>query len=107
MKKGNYRMLVRNLRKVKDSENIMKKPFTEQEEEQREAMYNAWRNSKKIVEIDVKKLCKNKGWVGTCKTEFGFVKYGDTRIQVIDRMRMELYKRGYEVGNLPEVMGIG
>jgi len=77
------------------------------QEEQRGAMYNAWRNSKKNIDIDVKELETKDGWIGTCRSEFGFVKYGDTHIQVVDRMRTELAKRGCEVGNLPEVMGIG
>ena len=77
------------------------------QEEQREAMYNAWRNNKKNIDISVTKLPNENGWIGQCKSEFGFVKYGDTNIQVVDRMRTELAKRGCEVGNLPEVMGIG
>ena len=76
-------------------------------EEQRKSMYNAWRGKKNNIEIDVKELETKDGWIGTCRTEFGFVKYGDTHIQVVDRMRIELAKLGCEVGNLPEVMGIG
>lgn len=76
------------------------------EEEQISAMYSSWRNSKKNINIIVSKLPNENGWIGQCDSEFGFVKYGDTHAQVVDRMRTELSKRGFEVGNLPEVFGI-
>jgi hypothetical protein len=75
-------------------------------EDIRETHYNAWRNNKKFVDISVTELDTKDGWVGQCKGTFGFVRYGDTHSVVVSMMRTELTKRGYEVGNLPEVMGI-
>lgn len=77
-------------------------------EDIREIHYNGWRNSRKLIDIEVNELISddNGSWIGKCIDTYGFVKYGDTKIQVIDRMRTELHRRGYDVGNLPEVMGI-
>lgn len=75
-------------------------------EDIREIHYNGWRDSKKFIDIEVNELIPDGGWIGKCKDKLGFVKYGDTKLQVIDRMRTQLSKLGYEVGNLPEVMGI-
>lgn len=76
------------------------------DEDQRSSIFNTWRKSKKLVNIDVKKMPNECDWIGSCRTNFGFVKYGESHIQTVNMMITELSKRGCEVGNLPDVIGI-
>ena len=76
-------------------------------EDIRETHYNAWRKGKEFIDIEVNELDTKDGWIGKCKSKYGFVIYRDTKQQTVYAMQTELAKRGCEVGNLPEVFGIG
>lgn len=75
-------------------------------EDIRQIHYDAWAKGKKFMPIEVKQTDDGQSWMGTCKRKFGFVVYRDTKQQVIYAMATELHKRGYEIGNLPEVTGV-
>ena len=75
-------------------------------EDIRKIHYDAWKRSKNNMDITVKELSTKDGWIGQCKDRFGFVRYGNTHIEVVSAMITALDIRGYEVGNIPEVMGI-
>ena len=76
-------------------------------EDIRQTHYNGWRASKNFIDIEVSKIENEDGWIGKCKSKYGFVVYRDTKQKVISEMRTKLAIRGCEVGNLPEIYGIG
>ena len=81
-------------------------PVGMEKEDIRQTYYDGWAKDKKFIDIEVSELEDKSGWIGQCKSVFGFVVYRDTRQQTIYAMTLEVNRRGYEIGNLTEIYNL-
>jgi len=80
------------------------------EEDIRQVHYDAWKKTKKWIDIEVLELKDGSGWIGKAKPkEVGdpaCIVYRDTKQQTIYAIVSKLNGKGFEVGNLPEIYGL-
>lgn len=83
-----------------------RKPRKQEKEDIRQVHYDAWAATKSFVSIEVVENKEAGGWWATC-TELNLGALKNTKQEAIKALYDMVHREGYEVSNLPEVMGIG
>lgn len=72
------------------------------DDNQRSAMFNAWKGSKKWIDVKMTNL-ENGKWEASCEVE---TLVRDTKAQAIYAISGNLSYKGYEISNLAEIQGL-
>lgn len=93
------------LRPTRSERRNKRKPRKQEKEDIRQVHYDARAATKSFVSIEVVENKEAGGWWATC-TELNLGALKNTKQEAIKALYDMVHREGYEVSNLPEVMGI-